>query len=344
MVRRFIVALLALAAGTSDALSADITLRFGTINAKTTRAFTEQLMPLKAAIEEGSKGRVEVQLGGLGDFGTPVQLLGLLEKGDLEMISTVQGYHPGRFPLSAVMEMPLLYENAEQGTYAMWKLYEEGLIAKDYAEFKVLSLYVLPPYGIFTTNTDIASLRDLRGLRVRSPSVAVGLAMSRLGMIPLGIPNNAIGATLNDSLIDSISYGWDSGATTPGAGGKMLIEQVKYLVDARFAAPSLMVLMKQKTFDALPADIQKVIDGATGLDFSVRSARMRDGWDNQTRDRLKGQGSHKVIALSADQRAEMARRTAPVIDEWTESVTRDGIDGRKIIERARELIRQSPKA
>jgi TRAP-type C4-dicarboxylate transport system substrate-binding protein len=226
----------------------------------------------------------------------------------------------------------------------MWKLYEEGLIAKEYAGFKVLSLYVLPPYGIFTTNTDVTSLRDLRGLRVRSPSVTVGLAMARLGMIPLGIPNNAIGTTINDGLIDSISYGWDSGATTPGAGGKMLIEQVKYLVDARFAAPSLMVLMNQKTFEALPADIQKIIEGATGLGFSVRSARMRDGWDNETRDRLKSQGGHKVIALSPEQRTEMARRTASVIDEWTQSVSHDGVDGRKIIERARELVRTSPKA
>jgi TRAP-type C4-dicarboxylate transport system substrate-binding protein len=344
MVHRFAVALLALLLSSATALAADITLRFGTINAKTTRAFTEQLMPLKRAIEEGSKGRVAVQLGGLGEFGTPIQLLGQLEKGELEMISTVQGYHPGRFPLTAVMEMPLLFENAEQGTHAIWKLYEEGLIAKEYAGFKVLSLYVLPPYGLFTTNVDITSLRDLRGLRTRSPSVTVGLAMARLGMIPLGIPNNAIGTTINDGLIDSISYGWDSGATTPGAGGKMLIEQVKYLLDARFAAPSLMVLMNQKVFDGLPADIQKVIEGATGLGFSVSSARMRDGWDNETRERFKSQSSHKVISLTPEQRAEMARRTAPVVDEWVDAVARDGVDGRKIIERARELIRQSPKA
>ncbi len=344
MVRRFLVATLALAWGCGSALAADVTLRFGTINAKTTRAFKEQLLPLKQAIETGSQGRVAVELGGLGDFGAPTQLFGLLEKGQIEMVSTVQGYHPGRFPLTSVMEMPLLYDNAEQGTHAIWKLYEEGLIAKEYAGFKVLSLYVLPPYGIFTANADITGLRDLRGLRVRSPSLTVGLAMSRLGMIPLGLPNNVIGPALDDSLIDSISYGWDSGATTPGSGGRMLIEQVKYLVDARFAAPTLMVLMNQKVFDGLPADVRKVIDDATGLGFSVKSARMRDGWDGETRERIKSQGSHKVIALSAEQRAEMMRRTAPVVEEWIDSVSRDGTDGRKIIERARELIRQAPKA
>jgi TRAP-type transport system periplasmic protein len=344
MLCRTAIALSAILFSVVSADAAEIKLRFGTINAKTTRAFNEQLTPLKRAIEQGSQGKVEVELGGSGDFGKPTELLGLLEKGQIEIASTVQGYHPGRFPLSTVMEMPLLFESAEQGTYAMWKLHEEGLLARDYAGFKVLSLYVLPPYGIFTANIDFTSLRDLRGQRVRSPSLTVGLAMARLGMIPLGIPNNAVGTSLNENLIDSISYGWDSGATTPGIEGKFILDQVKYLVDARFAAPSLMIIMKQSTYDGLPAEARKAIDAATGLDFSLRSARMRDGWENETRDRLAKQDTHKVIRLSAEQRAEMAKRTAPVIDEWADALGREGTDGRKLLDRTRELIKQAPKA
>lgn len=341
---RTLIALSAILFSVASADAAEIKLRFGTINAKTTRAFNEQLTPLKRAIEQGSQGKVEVELGGIGDFGKPTELLGLLEKGQIEIASTVQGYHPGRFPLSTVMEMPLLFESAEQGTYAMWKLHEEGLLARDYEGYKVLSLYVLPPYGIFTANIDFNSLRDLRGQRVRSPSLTVGLAMSRLGMIPLGIPNNVVGTALQENLIDSISYGWDSGATTPGAEGKFIIDQVKYLVDARFAAPSLMIIMKQSVYDGLPAEARKAIDGATGLDFSLRSARMRDGWENETRDRLTKQNNHKVIRLTAEQRAEMAKRTAPVVDEWVDTMAREGTDARKLIDRTRELIRQAPKA
>jgi TRAP-type C4-dicarboxylate transport system substrate-binding protein len=344
MLCRTVIALSAVLFSVASADAAEIKLRFGTINAKTTRAFNEQLTPLKRAIEQGSQGKVEVELGGIGDFGKPTELLGMLEKGQLEIVSTVQGYHPGRFPLSTVMEMPLLFESAEQGTYAMWKLHEEGLLARDYEGFKVLSLYVLPPYGIFTANIDFNSLRDLRGQRVRSPSLTVGLAMARLGMIPLGIPNNVVGSSLQENLIDSIGYGWDSGATTPGVEGKFIIDQVKYLIDARFAAPSLMIIMKQSVYDGLPAEVRKAIDGATGLDFSLRSARMRDGWENETRDRLTKQSTHKVIRLTAEQRAEMAKRTAPVVDEWADTMSREGVNGRKLIERTRELIKQAPKA
>jgi TRAP-type transport system periplasmic protein len=343
MKRPVLIALSALFVSTA-AHAADIKLRFGTINAKTTRTFSEQLMPLKRAIEQSMPGRIEVELGGVGEFGKPAELLGLLEKNQIEIASTVQGYHPGRFPLSTVMEMPMIFETAEQGTYAMWKLYEEGLLAKDYEGFKVLSLYVLPPYGIFSANIDFTSLRDFRGQRVRSPSVTVGLAMARLGMIPLGIPNNVIGAALQENLVDGISYGWDSGSTTAGIEGKMLTDQVKYLVDTRFAAPALMIIMKQEAFDRLPAEARKAIDGVTGFEFSLRNARQRDAWENETRDRLGKSSAHKVIKLSNEQRAEMIKRTAPVVDDWADTMAREGTDGRKLIERARELIKQAPRA
>ena len=40
----------------------------------------------------------------------------MVEKGDIEIAATVQGYHPGRFPQSSVMELPLMYENSIAGT------------------------------------------------------------------------------------------------------------------------------------------------------------------------------------------------------------------------------------
>jgi TRAP-type C4-dicarboxylate transport system substrate-binding protein len=344
MIRPVLMAVSAVILSAATAGAADIKLRFGTINAKSTRTFTEQLVPLKRAIEQSLPGRVEVELGGVGDFGKPAELLGMLEKDQIEIASTVQGYHPGRFPLSSVMEMPMMFESAEQGTYAMWKLYEEGMLGKDYDGLKVLSLYVLPPYGIFTTNIDFQSLRDLRGQRVRSPSVTVGLALARLGMIPLGLPNNIIGSALQENLVDSMSYGWDSAATTGGVEGKFLMDQVKYLIDTRFAAPALMIVMKQSVYDRLPAETRKAIDANSGLDFSVRSARMRDTWENETRDRLAKATTHKVIRLSAEQRADMIKRTAPVVDEWADTMSREGVDARKLIERTRELIKQAPKA
>ena len=338
-----LLAVLAVVASVSVAAAAEVTLRFAAINAEATRSFTDQLVPLKNAIEEKSQGRIRVDLGGLGKFGKPTELLGLLEKGDIDIVSTVQGYYPGRFVLSSVMELPLLYEDAEQGTYAFWKVYEEGLLARDYAGLKVLSLYTLPPYGIFVANTPIKTLRDLRGLRVRAPSLTVGLALGHLGMIPLGLPLDMIGPGLAQDLIDGVGYGWETAMTTPGPNGK-LVDQVKYLVDARFAAPTLMVIMNQKSYDRLPADLRQVVDSTTGFEFSIHSARMRDGWENAARQAMRDRGDHVYVSLTDDQRAEMRRRVAPVVDEMATNLSRQGVDGRALIERVRALIGQATRS
>ena len=141
----------------------------------------------------------------------------MVEKGAIEMASTVQGYHPGRFPQSSVMELPFMYENSIAGTSAMMSLHKEGLLDKDYASVKVLALYVLPPYPIFTTGKKIQSVKDFRGLRIRTPSTTVGVALSKLGAIPLGIPLNMIGDTIASGHVDAIGYGWDSPTTAKGA-------------------------------------------------------------------------------------------------------------------------------
>ncbi len=339
----FIVVLLAVSCAVPS-LAADVTLRFATINAPGTRSYTDQLVPLKDAIETKSGGRIKVDLGGLGKFGKPTELLALLEKGEVDMISTVQGYYPGRFTASTIMELPLLYETGEQGTYVLWKLYEEGKLGHDYAGLKVLSLYTLPPYGIFTASVPVKDLRDLRGLRVRAPSLTVGLALGRLGMIPMGLPIDMIGPCLTQNLIDGVGYGWDNAMTSAGDNGAHLIDQVKYLVDARFASPTLMIVMNQAAYDRLPADLRKVIDETTGLDFSLKTAQMRDEWEAAARDTMKQRSDHVVVALTDEQRAEMRRRVAPVVDELVSSLSRQGVDGAALLERAHALLSQAKRS
>jgi len=203
----------------------EFTLRFATINSEATTSYAKVLVPFVRAIEKDSEGRIEVALKPLGGYGKPNELFNMVEKGDIEIAATVQGYHPGRFPQSSVMELPLMYENSIAGTRAMMGLYKEGLLDKDYASVKVLALYVLPPYPIFTTGKKIQTARDFRGLRIRTPSVTVGLALRKLGAIPLGVPINLIGDTLDADIVDAITYGWDSLTTTKGVKNKVLADQ-----------------------------------------------------------------------------------------------------------------------
>jgi len=154
-------------------------------------------------------------------------------------------------------------------------LYKEGLLSEDYASVKVLSLYTLPPYPIFTTGKKIQTVRDFRGLRIRTPSITVGLALAKLGAVPLGIPLNTIGDSIASGYVDAISYGFDSTTTTKGVGGKVLSDQLSVVIDAQLAAPTLMVIMNRAKWDALPDDLKAILE-KHGVELALTSARVRD--------------------------------------------------------------------
>lgn len=328
-----------LATGVQVASAAETVLRFATINAEATPAYKNVLEPFARKVGADSGDRIEVALKPLGGYGKPAELFAMVERGDIEIAATVQGYSPGRFPQSSVMELPLMYDTATGGTQAMWKMYQEGLFDKDYASVKVLGLYVLPPYGIFSAAKPFEKLRDLRGMRVRTPSPTVGLALARLGMIPVGVPVNLIGNVLDAGTVDAITFGWDSLTTTVGAGGKKLSEQVKILVDAKFAAPALMVVMNKAKWDAMPADMQAVIE-RHAVDLTLSNARLRDEAEQVTRERLSTDPNYTYVGLDPQVRLEMAAAIQPAVTDWKDAMARQGLDGERLYARARELVQQ----
>jgi TRAP-type C4-dicarboxylate transport system substrate-binding protein len=333
-----LLALLGATIGAPAASAADYVLRFASLNTADAPVYHDILEPLARQIETESNGRIQVDLRPLGAYGKPADYVAMVEHGDIEIGYTVQGYTPGRFPQSTVMELPLMFSDSVAGTKAFWQLYQEGLLAKDYGNVKVLALYVLPPYGLLTVNRNVVALKDLRGLRMRTPSPTVGLALARLGTIPIGVPVNAIGENLANGTLDALAYGWDSLYTSPGVDGKPLADQVKYLVDANFAAPGLVMVMNKNKYEALPEDLRKIIDAHTGGDLSVALAKYREVAEAAAKQRLKADGVHVVITLTPAQREEMAKIIAPVVTDWAKGLRDQGIDADRLLARAKELV------
>lgn len=332
-------ALLGLLSLATPATAADVVLRFGSINTENTAPYDQVLVPFAKAVEEESGGRIEVALKPLGGYGKPNELFTMVEKGTIEMAASVQGYHPGRFPQSSVMELPFMFQSSIAGTEAMMSLYKEGLLDKDYASVKVLGLYVLPPYPIFTTGKKIQSVRDFRGLRMRTPSTTVGVALAKLGAVPLGIPLNMIGETINSGYVDAIAYGWDSTTTTKGAAGKNLIDQLNVVVDAQLAAPALMIVMNRARWDSLPDDLKKILE-KHGSSLAMESARIREAQEAISKKKIQSDPRLVSLAFNDEQRAELLRVTAPAVEEWKANMAKLGIDGERLYKRAKELIQQ----
>ncbi len=332
-----------LAARSIPAHAAENTLRVASIFGAETANYTQLLMPFAQAVEQQSAGRIEMAVKPGGGYGKPTELLAMVEKGDIDIAASVQGYYPGHFPQSSVIELPLMFDTAPAGTHALTGLYKDGLLAKDYASVKVLALYVSPPFGILTTGKKITSLRDLRGLRIRTPGPTVGLPLARLGAIPLGVPSIMIGDAIAKGVVDAIAFSMDSTLTTAGAGGKSVAEQLSVAVDLRFAGPALMLVMNRAKWDALSPDLQAELE-KNGAAFAIESARVREESEAKSRKVFETNPRYSFVPYSAQLRDELQHAMAPAFDDWKADMTRRGIDGDRLLARTRELVQQFPVA
>ena len=79
-------------------------------------------------VEEASDGRIEIerypsmQLGG-----TPPELMDQAIDGIADIVWTVVGYTPGRYPSTEVFELPFMVSDARAASYAYWKMFEEHM-------------------------------------------------------------------------------------------------------------------------------------------------------------------------------------------------------------------------
>ena len=85
-------------------------------------------------MEADSQGRIKIerfpsmQLGG-----KPPELVDQVIDGVADIIWTVAGHTPGRFPQSEVFELPFMMSDAEATSRAFWKMAGANLMDTDFA-------------------------------------------------------------------------------------------------------------------------------------------------------------------------------------------------------------------
>jgi TRAP-type C4-dicarboxylate transport system substrate-binding protein len=335
-----ILALSALQAGGGSVAHAEPrTLRLNTLTPVNAPHFGGVLEVFRQTIETRSGGQLTIDVRGFDPLNPPATNFPALERGELDLTQTVQGYHPGRFPRSSVVDLPLLFDTAAVGGKVLTTLFQEGLLEKEYESVKVLALNTMPPASIFTTGRKITSAKDFRGLRVRTPSATAGRALALLGAIPIGVPFDMLGESLTNGTLDAVMYYMDSTLVTPVSGGKMLSDLLTVAVDIHFAATALMLVMNRASWEALPEDLRAVVDAA-GLEFAANDARVRDATEDVARAKFRADSRYTYIEFTPEHAAELRRAVGPAYEDWKATMGKAGIDGGRLLTRAGELIQR----
>ena len=332
---------LAIALSAQTAVAQEFTLRMHQFLPAQANVPAHVLDVWAAQVEQASEGRIEIQhFPSMQLGGTPPELYDQAVDGVADIIWTLPGYTPGRFPQTEVFELPFMMSDAEATSRAFWRLAEErDLFSTAFSDVKVLGLWVHGP-GVIHSSDPITTPADLNGVKLRAPTRVTNQLFTSLGATAVGMPVPAVPEALSKGVIDATVIPWE--VTTALRVAELVEYHTEFSVAPIYTATFIMAMNKD-AYEALPADLQAVIDEASGLEFSGYAGATMQEWDLPGREAAEDEGN-EIITLTAEQIGEWQAASQETMDAWVAEMNEAGMDGTGMLARARALIAEETVA
>lgn len=285
-------------------------------------------------VEADSGGRIKIdrypsmQLGG-----KPNELYDQAVDGVADIIWTVAGYSPGRFPRAEVFELPFIMTNAEATSRAYWDLYESDMKDADFSDVHMLAVWVHGP-GVIHSKTPITSVDDLNGVKLRAPTRTTNMLFDALGATPVGMPVPAVPESLSKGVIDATVIPWE---VTGALKVPELVENHTEFPGATLYTTAFVFAMNKDVYEGMPDDLKAVIDANSGADFSAFAGKTMADYDAPSRQMAVDRGN-SITELTPEQVAEWQAAAEPVMGAWIAEMEAAGIDGQALIDKATAAI------
>lgn len=282
-------------------------------------------------VEKRTDGRVRIQYFAGGTLTPANQTYDGVLDGISDIGMSAFAYTRGRFPVMAIVDMPLGYPTGVAATKVA-NAVQTKFQPKELANTRVMYLHAHGPGIIHTRGKPVRTLEDLKGVTIRSTGFSAEMVKA-LGATPVAQPMPEAYQSLQKGVVDGSAHpieanqGWKLGE---------VVNHATMAYSVGYTTAFFVVINKNK-WNSLEARDRETIE-AINAQWAVKHG---EAWDSSDTEGLRAFFQHGNSAFGLDSReaARWEAAVAPMIDAYAQKLENDGHSGKAILDAIRETLK-----
>lgn len=257
-----------------------------------------------------------------------------VETGIADIGTSVLGYSRGVFPAMEAIDLPMGYPSGEVATKVINAFYEK-FKPKSFSKVQPMYFHAHGP-GILHSKKPVYKLEDIKGMKIRSYGFNAKMT-SALGAVPVAMTQAGVYEALQKGVADGT---FSPSEVLKGWKQAEVVKSTTLCYGVGYTAGFFVVMNKAK-WDALPKDIQQIIEGVN----KEWVAKYGAAWAKSDREGLEFSKSlgNQIIKLSPQEDARWAKAVQPVVDGYIKDKTAKGLPAKEYVDFIRAKIKEYSK-
>lgn len=280
-------------------------------------------------IEKRTDGKVKITVFPGGTLTAANQCFDGVVKGISDIGMSCFAYSRGRFPVMEAVDLPLGYPDGMVATRVANEFYKK-VKPEELSGVKVLYIHAHGP-GLLHTKKPVKTLDDMKKMKIRSTGLSAKV-VEALGGVPVAMPQGSTYESLQKGVVEGtfgpmeVLKGWRQA------------EVIKHTTDCSVVGytTAMFVVMNLDKWNALPADIQKILSDVSDEWIDVHGKTWNEV-DLNGREYTLGL-KNTIIELSKEENSRWKNAVSPVIEDYKEEVGKKGLSGKQYVNELMELI------
>ncbi len=313
MLRKFLIASgIMLSVGAGEALAQATTLKVLSFLPPRSVSVSKTLVPWMKSVEAAAQGELKLQGYWGGSLGrNPTKQYDLLKDGIGDIVYVLPNYTPGQFPDFGIFELPYLIRSGEEGSVAIWRMHQKGLL-RGLQQSHVIGFWSTEP-NIFHTSKPMRSLSDIKGLKIRGAGPVYGSFIKYLGGIPIGMPVTQVTESISRGVVSGTLLGW----------GGSLIFRIHNVTSYHYEAPlgiaPFFLSINEDKWAALSGKSKAAITKYGGEYLARLGGKAFDDFGKRAFKIISKAGKRTITRATPAEIETQAAAAKPVHDAWIKS-------------------------